>query len=437
LGVYIYYFSDLKLKKLFFESNNFFNFKSERAMVASFGRAKPNKSGKRLKARARRSRLVSLPIARRSYSSGLNENSNLFNLGGVSYPKLNRLEFSFKPDGALALKTKFLDNNYSPTPIALVRKLRAKNHYSILSRGRRYALISRLSLMNLFTYGRVTQRRVFRSWLKFSIYLERLNYLLILNNEEISAGVRYSSDFLASLYFPLIYNFRNLFFNLLKFLNLVKISGNRHSARNFEFFSVRRRRFNKKFFGILLNFLLFYNKKFSKIPKNFLLNSSLVFYKSGFNGLNFSTLNNFSSLRYIFLGLYKLFLGYIEYLNSGFEPEEKFINDSLIKLSFINFSSGSGFFDFSLGQSILISNIESSKCYLNHRWVPVFGIFKSLRKVSKYARKYRRKPNFSKRRRFIANIQRRNSFLITKGGLFRQQRLFVYPFRSRRLDTNR
>jgi len=194
-----------------------------------------------------------------------------------------------------------------------------------------------------------------------------LNYLLVLNNEEISVNIRHSNNFLFSLYFPLIYNFRNLFFNLLKFLKIIKLSHERYSSRNLEFFSIKKKEFKRKFFGILLNFLLDSNKKFSKIPKNFLLNSSSIFYKLRFNGLNFSAFNNFSLLRYTFLNLYKLFLERVEYLNSGFEPREKFINNSLIKLLFINFSLGSNFFNYTLGEAMLRDSVESSKSFLNYK----------------------------------------------------------------------
>jgi hypothetical protein len=77
---------------------------------------------------------------------------------------------------------------------------------------------------------------MFKNWLKFSIYFEKLNYLIILNNEEVSADIRKSVHFFYSLYFPLIFNFRNLFFNLLKFFKFIKFINDKLVFRNFGFF---------------------------------------------------------------------------------------------------------------------------------------------------------------------------------------------------------
>ena len=67
----------------------------------------------------------------------------------------------------------------------------------------------------------------------------------------------------------------------------------------------------------------------------------------------------------------------------------------------------------------------------------IFKVFKSLRIVSKYSRKYRRRANFSKRRKFKAYFKKRGQFLSSKGVLFKQQKLFIYPFKSRLLNTQR
>ena len=85
----------------------------------------------------------------------------------------------------------------------------------------------------------------------------------------------------------------------------------------------------------------------------------------------------------------------------------------------------------------LFKSIEDSKTYLNSNWVPVFKIFKSLRIVSKYAKKYRRRPNFSKRRKFKSNFKRRGNFLASSGIVFKPQKLFVYPFKSRAFNSNK
>ena len=113
------------------------------------------------------------------------------------------------------------------------------------------------------------------------------------------------------------------------------------------------------------------------------------------------------------------------------KPNEKFTNDSLYKLSFVNFSLGFNHLFFFENQSSLSFNLESSKSLLHQKWVSVFRIFKSLKIVSKYARKYRRRVGFSKRRKFKSNFKKQGYFLSTKSGVFKPQKLFFYPFKSR------
>jgi hypothetical protein len=222
----------------------------------------------------------------------------------------------------------------------------------------------------------------------------------------------------------------------LKFFKFIKFINDKLVFRNFGFWTPKKKEFNKKFFGALLNFLL-RNRKFNKAPKNFLLNSSSIFYKTNFNKTNISVFNNLNLMKYIYLGLFHVFLENITYVFMSLKPNEKFINDSLIKLSFINFSFGFNGSLYNNNQVDTSFNLESSKNYLNQKWVSIFKIFKSLRIVSKYSRKYRRKANFSKRRKFKAHFKKRGQFLSSKGELFKQQKLFIYPFKSRLLNTQR
>jgi hypothetical protein len=297
----------------------------------------------------------------------LNENNNLFNLGKLSFPRLNKLLFSFNFFNKYrTLKFNFLKPYFNVRASILIKKLRTRNYYSIISRGRPYALINRLSFFNTFTYGGFLRRRIFKNWVKFSIYFEKLNYLIVLNNEDISNGLSHSQHFFYSLYFPFIFNFRNLFFNLLKFFKHLKYVNDKLIFKNFKFFSSKKKQFNKRFFGVLLNFLL-NNKKFSKTPKNLLLNSSSFNYKINFSSLNYSNFNNLNLIKTIYLGLFSVFLENINYLHMGLKPNEKFTNDSLYKLSFVNFSLGFNHLFFVENQSSLSFNLESSKSLLHQK----------------------------------------------------------------------
>ncbi len=102
---------------------------------------------------------------------------------------------------------------------------------------------------------------------------------------------------------------------------------------------------------------------------------------------------------------------------------------------FINFSLSFNTLVYNRNHLSLNTNIEDSKSYLNTAWIPVFKIFKSLRIVSKYAKKYRRRANFSKRKKFKSNFKKRGHFLAPIGTSFRFQKLFIYPFKVRSLNT--
>ena len=195
--------------------------------------------------------------------------------------------------------------------------------------------------------------------------------------------------------------------------------------------------FNKRFFGILLNFLLLSNKKFNKIPKNLLLNTLSLYYKSNFKSLNVSKFNNLSIIKNLFLNILNVFLDKINYLVVNLNPNEKFINASLRKLAFINFSLGFNNSFYLQEQLSLNSSIQKSKDYLNTEWTPIFKIFKSLRVISKYSKRYRRRPNFSKRKKFKPVFRKRGQFLASLGKSFKLQKLFVYPFKSRALNTQK
>ena len=93
--------------------------------------------------------------------------------------------------------------------------------------------------------------------------------------------------------------------------------------------------------------------------------------------------------------------------------------------------------NFNNSQQELFFNLETSKNLKNQKWTSIFKIFRSLRIVSKYARKYRRKANFSKRRKFRPNIKKRGYFIATKGATFKRQRLFSYPFKPNLQNTQR
>ena len=123
-------------------------------------------------------------------------------------------------------------------------------------------------------------------------------------------------------------------------------------------------KFNKKFFGILLNVLL-YSKTFSKIPKNFLLNLSALNYKLDFKLLSSYNFNNLSLIKFLFAGLFKTLLENVNYVFLNLNPNEKFVNDSLIKLSFTNFSLGFKFNDFVVNQSNSTFGTQSAKDYIS------------------------------------------------------------------------
>ena len=371
LNSFIFNVSDLKLKKMFLrEINNFFNFKSEKNVLNLF--SFPQKSLFELKAKKLKkfNRFKNFKYlyrnSNRAYIRGAAEKSNLFSLAKPSFNKLNKLDFSFRGVKKFnTMKFNFLNPLFDNKVVALSRKLRTKNYFSVISKGRAYALVNRLSFFNTFAYGGFLRRRVFKSWVKFLIYFEKVNYLVALNNEEVSVDFRRSPHFFYSVYFPLVFNFRNLFFNLLKFFKRLKSVNEKLAHKNLGFWSSNDRKFNKRFFGILLNFLLFNNKKFSKIPKNLLLNSSSLFYKTNFKSLNTSKFNNLSLTKYAFLGFIKLFLENVNYLFVSLKFSEKFVNESLIKLSFTNFSLNFNTLAFNANQVKLGLNFENSKTYLN------------------------------------------------------------------------
>jgi hypothetical protein len=422
--------------------NNLFNFKSEKNILNFFN--PPKKSLLTLKTKRfkkfnqfKNSKYLRR-TANRVYLQGTGEKSNLFNLPKLSFSKLNKLDFSFNGFKKFnVMKSNFLMPLFNNKVVALSRKLRTTNYFSVISRGRAYALVNKFSFFNTFLYGGFLRRKIFKSWVKFLIYFEKVNYLIALNNEEVSADFRHSPYFFYAVYFPLIFNFRNLFFNLLKFFKRLKSVNEKLAYKSLGLWFPKNKKFNKKFFGILLNFLLLSNKKFNKIPKNFLLNFSSLFYKTNFKSLNTSKFNNLSLIKYIFLGFIKLFLENINYLFVNLKFSEKFVNDSLIKLSFTNFSLNFNTLVFNENQVNLGLNFENSKTYLNTNWKPVFKIFKSVKIISRYARKYRKKANFSKRRKFRPVFKKRGYFLAPLGNAFRSQKLFLYPFKGRVFNTQK
>jgi len=372
LTIFVYHFSDLNLKKLpLNESNSFFKFKSEKSLTHHFDFLKNSSKLKKLKKRKviSKSKRINyfLKNQNRLYLRGLNENSNLFNLSKLNFDRLNKLEFSFKPYSFKfnTSRFNFLNSHFDSRPVALNKKLRTPNYFSVLTRGRAYALVNKFSFFNIFTYSAFLRRKIFKNWLKFLIYYEKLNYLVILNNEEVSLDKRHSLNFFYSLYFPLIFNFRNLFFNLLKFFKSIKTIHENLLFKNLGFWFLKKKKFNKRFFGILLNFLLLNSKKFNKIPKNRLLNLSSVYYKSNFKGSNLSTFNNLGLIKYMFLGFFNIFLENVNYLYTNLKLNEKFINNSLAKLLFINFSLSFNTLVYNRNHLSLNTNIEDSKSYLN------------------------------------------------------------------------
>jgi hypothetical protein len=60
-----------------------------------------------------------------------------------------------------------------------------------------------------------------------------------------------------------------------------------------------------------------------------------------------------------------------------------------------------------------------------------------LKIVSKQARKYKKRPNFSKRRRFKPVFRKRNSFLAINGVFFKPQKFRSYPVRYAGLNSHR
>ena len=210
------------------ESNNFFRFNSETELLKGF--SMKNK----LKKDVSKNLFRNLKSSRRSLLLGLNENSNLFSVFNLKLNTLNKLEFSFKPNNQISnsLKFNFMKPLFDTKAVSLLKKLKTRNYYSILTKGKAYALVNNLSFLNLFSYSGLMRKRIFKGWLKFLIYFEKLNYLIILNNEEVSYEIRKSPYFFYSIYFPLIFNFRNLFFNLLKFFKFFKALNNRSVFRN-------------------------------------------------------------------------------------------------------------------------------------------------------------------------------------------------------------
>ena len=172
------------------------------------------------------------------------------------------------------------------------------------------------------------------------MYCEKLSYLLILNNEEISSDNRFSKVFFYSLIFPLIFNFRNLFFNLIKVFRILKILPSKAISRalNYTKSDNNYRKLNTKFFGVLLNFLLLSSKKFNKTPKNLVLSFLTTHQKLKFKGSDFLVLNNSNLIKQSFLNVFNLFLDNLNYIFVGLKFNEKFTNNNLIKLLFVNFS---------------------------------------------------------------------------------------------------
>ncbi len=174
--MFIHRSSDLKLKKLFgslSEPNNFFNFKSEdnvlRFLSGSF-EAYPAKKIKPLQKKTNKNKKFNkvnkslLNLNNRSYFRLLNENSNLFSFSKTNFEKLNKLEFSFNNafNNYNTVRFNFLNSHFDAKPF-VNRKLRTRNYFSIISKGRAYALVNRFSFLNTFSYGFFLRRRVFKN----------------------------------------------------------------------------------------------------------------------------------------------------------------------------------------------------------------------------------------------------------------------------------
>jgi hypothetical protein len=341
--------------------NNFIKFRSEKELENFF--AILNR-GLRTYSKSRRTKFLKFNLSKRLYSEGLNENKSLLTLPKLNFGKVSKLLFSFNLSlNPFRIKNNFLSSYNNSHKVIMVRKLRTKNYFAILSRGRRYALINRLSFFNVNIFRGRFKKLLFKNWLKFLFYFEKFNYLIILNNEEISYELKNSTEFFNSIYFPLIFNFRNLFFHFVRFFHILKVYQEQFFYTNSRFMKYRKKKFNSKFFGILLNFLLLYNsKKFNKIPKNLLLNffSVNAFTRSDliFN----SNCSGFGLLKTIIQGLLKSLIEKIEYLYLGF-LSEKLTNKSLAKLLFVNFSLGFNSSEYFMNQATLIQTPISSKLY--------------------------------------------------------------------------
>lgn len=156
----------LKLKKLFLrEANNFFNFKSEKDILNFFNFSKKSLVGKKLKKFKKFNLLKYSDHANnRTYLRSVGENSNLFSSVKPSFSKLNKLEFSFGNFKKFNnMKFNFLSPLFNNKVTALSRKLRTTNYFSVVAKGRAYALVNRFSFFNTFIYGGFLRRRIFKS----------------------------------------------------------------------------------------------------------------------------------------------------------------------------------------------------------------------------------------------------------------------------------
>jgi hypothetical protein len=248
----------LKSKNLkFLNLNKFTKFKSEKQLENFYTLL--NKS-LRFSSNLRKTKLLKFNLSKRFYAEELNENKSLLTLPKLNFGKVSKLLFSFNSSlNLLKMKNNFLNSYTNSHKVIMVRKLRTKNYFAVLSRGRGYALINRLSFFNINVFRGRFKKLLFKNWLKFLFYFEKFNYLIILNNEEISTELKNSIEFFNSVYFPLIFNFRNLFFNFVRFFHILKIYQERFFYTNSRFMKYKKKKFNSKFFGILLMFLLLYN----------------------------------------------------------------------------------------------------------------------------------------------------------------------------------
>ena len=175
LRIFINKFSDLKLKNLFSspgELNKFFNFKSENNIlryltgsseISKIEKSKPTRKQKRLNKNKNFYKNLFPKINKLNFRI-LNENSNLFNFAKINFAKLNKLEFSFSDvfNKHNTMRSNFLNNYFDVKPF-VNRKLRTRNYFSILSKGRAYALVNKFSFLNTFSYGFFLRRRVFKN----------------------------------------------------------------------------------------------------------------------------------------------------------------------------------------------------------------------------------------------------------------------------------